>query len=74
MNRKERIEQIRSYIERLGKGEDLAAVQADFRKNFEHVSAQEIVMAEQELIAQGTPEHEIQRLCDVHSADRKSVV
>lgn len=68
MNRKERIEQIRSYIERLGKGEDLAAVQADFRKNFEHVSAQEIVMAEQELIAQGTPEHEIQRLCDVHSA------
>lgn len=63
-----RTELLKSYIERLNKGEDLETVQKDFTDNFADVDASEIVNAEQEMINQGTPVEEVQRLCDVHSA------
>lgn len=63
-----RTEQIKGYLRRLGEGEDLESVRADFAAEFAHVDASEIMNAEQELMAEGTPLEEVQRLCDVHSA------
>lgn len=59
---------LKEYLQRLGAGEDLDAVRADFVANFSDVEASEIMHAEQELLAEGTPLNEVQRLCDVHSA------
>ena len=64
----DRKEQLKSYLRRLGDGEDLEAVRADFAKNFATVEASEIMSAEQELLKEGTPLAEVQQLCDVHSA------
>lgn len=63
-----RIEKLKSYLKRLGAGEDLESVRVDFVKNFNGVEASEIMRAEQELIKEGTPITEIQKLCDIHSA------
>lgn len=61
-------EMLKSYLKRLGSGEDLEAVRADFVKNFSDVDAAEIMRAEQDLMKAGTPLEEVQKLCDVHSA------
>ena len=65
---KGRTEQIKTYLKRLGDGEDLESVRADFAKAFSDVEASEIMRAEQELMKEGTPLEEVQKLCDVHSA------
>ncbi len=62
------IEQLKSYLKRLGAGEDLESVRKDFVEKFSEVEASEIMQAEQELIKEGTPITEVQKLCDVHSA------
>lgn len=59
---------LRSYVERLTKGEDLESVRAEFVENFSEVDALEIANAEQHLIKSGVPFQEVQKLCDVHSA------
>ena len=59
---------IKSYIQRLSKGESLESVQKEFVENFKTVEASEIAIAEQELIKEGAPVDEVQRLCDFHSA------
>ncbi len=61
-------ELIKSYLKRLGDKEDLESVRADFVKNFTDVDSLEIMKAEQELMNEGTPIEEVQKLCDVHSA------
>ena len=61
-------ERIKEYLKRLGTDEELASVRADFVKEFEAVDAAEIMSAEQELLREGTPLSEVQRLCDVHAA------
>lgn len=66
--KEERIELLKSYLKRLGTGEDLEAVKADFVANFSDVDAAEIMKAEQAILAEGTPLSEVQKLCDVHSA------
>lgn len=63
-----RTEQIKSYLNRLGKGEALEDVRTDFVREFGEVEASEIMQAEQDLLKEGTPLSEVQRLCDVHSA------
>ena len=63
-----RTEQLKAYLRRLGDGEDLEAVRADFVREFGDVEASEIMQAEQELMKEGTPLTEVQRLCDIHSA------
>ena len=67
-NASEREVLLRSYIERLTKGEDLETVRAEFVENFKEVDALEIANAEQHLIKSGVPYQEVQKLCDVHSA------
>lgn len=64
----ERAELLKSYLRRLGAGEDLESVKTDFVKNFEEVDAAEIMRAEQEILKEGTPLEEVQKLCDLHSA------
>ena len=59
---------LKGYLKRLGAGEDLESVRADFVKSFSDVEASEIMEAEQELLKEGTPLAEVQKLCDVHSA------
>ncbi len=61
-------DQLKSYLKRLGEGEDLEQVRKDFVDKFSEVEASEIMKAEQELIKEGTPITEVQKLCDVHSA------
>lgn len=61
-------EQIKSYLKRLGAGESLKSVRADFVKEFREVDSSEIIKAEQELLKEGTPLTEVQKLCDVHAA------
>ena len=68
MNREEQKQTIKDYLKRLGAGEELESVRVDFVKKFQSVDAAEIMNAEQELIKEGTPISEVQRLCDVHSA------
>ena len=64
----ERREQLKAYLKRLGAGEALEDVRADFVRDFGEVEASEIMQAEQALLEEGTPLGEVQRLCDVHSA------
>ena len=64
----ERKEQLKAYIKRLSCGEMLEDVRADFVRDFGEVEASEIMQAEQELMKEGTPLSEVQRLCDIHSA------
>ena len=63
-----RTEQLKTYLKRLGEGEKLETVRADFVREFSDVEASEIMRAEQELMKEGTPLSEVQRLCDIHSA------
>ena len=68
VNSGERTEQLKSYLRRLGAGEDLESVRADFAQAFSDVEASEIMQAEQELMQEGAPLTEVQKLCDLHSA------
>lgn len=63
-----RTSKLKSYLKRLGEGEDLEVIREEFRRNFSDVEASEIMRAEQEMMQEGTPLEEVQRLCDVHSA------
>ena len=68
MEHNTRVEQIKTYLERLSAGEELEKVRADFVKEFEAVDPAEIMQAEQELLQGGTPLATVQKLCDVHAA------
>lgn len=63
-----RKEQLKSYLKRLGAGESLDNVRADFVREFGEVEASEIMEAEQDLLNEGAPLSEVQKLCDIHSA------
>ena len=64
----DRVTLLKSYLERLNHGENLENVRADFVQDFEGVDASEILQAEEEMILEGMPYQEVQKLCDVHSA------
>ena len=68
LNTEERTALLKSYLVRLGEGEELEKVKADFVREFGTVDATEIMAAEKELMLEGTPVTEVQKLCDLHSA------
>lgn len=68
VDKEARKEKLRGYIERLSQGEALESVREEFVREFASVSAMEIAEAEQQLIKEGMPLEEVQKLCDVHSA------
>ncbi len=67
-NQEDTITKLKGYLRRLGNGEDLESVRVDFAANFKEIDAAEIMKAEQELMKEGIPLAEVQKLCDVHSA------
>lgn len=63
-----RREKLKSLILSLHDGEDFEEIKKEFEKEFGTISAREISLLEQEIIAEGMPAKEVQRLCDVHAA------
>ena len=63
----ERIETLKGIIRDLHAGRDMAELKRRFSALTTGVSATEIAEMERQLIAEGMPEAEIKRLCDVHT-------
>ncbi|OQB47998.1 MAG: hypothetical protein BWY00_00936 [Firmicutes bacterium ADurb.Bin153] len=59
---------LRRLIKDLHQGRDPEDVKREFAALFASVSSEEIAAMEAELMAEGMPVEEIQRLCDVHAA------
>lgn len=64
----ERKAELGDLVRRLSDGESLESVRAQFVRDFEQVSADEIARAEQDLIDEGYALSDMRRLCDVHSS------
>lgn len=62
------VERLKGLLARLNAGEDFEVLKAEFERQFGSVSAGEIMQAEQEMMAEGTPREEVQKLCDLHGA------
>lgn len=67
-NREHRQKVLKELIMELHDGKSVEEVRGRFAKLIEGVSTQEITEMEQNLVAEGMPIKEIQRLCDVHAA------
>ncbi|MDD3840638.1 MAG: DUF438 domain-containing protein [Clostridia bacterium] len=67
-NREYRQKVLKELIMELHEGKSMEQVKARFEKLIEGVSAAEISEMEQNLIMEGMPVEEVQRLCDVHAA------
>ncbi|MCR4391355.1 MAG: DUF438 domain-containing protein [Candidatus Acetothermia bacterium] len=63
-----RKEALKAILRRLHAGESPDAVKAAFREAVGNVTPMEIAQLEEELVREGIPRAEIQRLCDVHLA------
>ena len=66
MSRQEKAEELRKLILALHAGEPFEQVKARFDEVIEGVSPEEIAAMEQQLIQEGMPVAEVQRLCDLH--------
>ena len=67
-NVSKRQEQLKTLIQRLHRGEDRAAVEAEFKRDFAYVTGAEIAQMEYNLVQDGVSVEEIQSLCDVHAS------
>jgi len=67
-NREYRQKVLKELIMELHNGKTVDEVKERFAKLIEGVSATEISMMENQLIKEGMPVEEVQRLCDVHAA------
>jgi uncharacterized protein len=65
-NQEARIEILKGIIKDLHAGRDQTALKARFRALIDGVDPREIAEMEQQLVAEGLPLAEIQKLCDVH--------
>lgn len=61
-----KMETLKGIIRDLHRGVDVGVLKARFRELVKDVSASEIAEMEQQLIAEGMPESEVKRLCEVH--------
>ena len=59
---------LREVIRRLHNGESVADLQNTFGEVISNATASEIAEAERDMIAEGVPVTDIQRLCDLHVA------
>lgn len=62
-----KIKELGSIIKKLHDGVDAELVKKEFQDKFESVTSAEIVEMEQELVKDGMPVEEIQKLCDIHA-------
>lgn len=67
-NREYRKKVLKELIMELHNGKKLDEVKPIFEKTFSGIAATEIAEIEQEIIAEGMPVEEVQRLCDVHAS------
>jgi len=67
-NQSQRQEKLKKLIQRLHAGEDRAAVEMEFRRDFSYVTGAEIAEMEYNLVQEGVSIEEIQSLCDVHAS------
>lgn len=67
-NRRHRLEALKQLIRELHDGVQPEALKGRFRAVLEHVGAGEISALESELMAEGLPQDEIKRMCDLHVA------
>ncbi|MBN1482815.1 DUF438 domain-containing protein [candidate division KSB1 bacterium] len=73
-NSEKRKELLKHMILQLHKGKSADAVRAQLLKMLGAIPYGEVVEVEQELIAEGLPQEEVIKLCDVHSEALKGVV
>ena len=66
-NREYRQKKLKEVIKELHEGKTVEEVKAKFAEVIDGVTAKEICMMEVELVKDGIPIEEIQRLCDVHA-------
>lgn len=64
--REERISALKDIVLRLHEGASIDEVRKDFHTLLHNVSPAEIGQMEQKLVAEGIPESEIKKLCDLH--------
>ncbi|MBK9290546.1 MAG: DUF438 domain-containing protein [Bacteroidetes bacterium] len=64
----ERKKRLKTLILKLHEGHDEAGVAAELKATLGSIPYGEVVEVEQELIAEGLPEEEVLRLCDMHAA------
>jgi len=64
--KKDRKEALKRIIRELHAGRSAEELQPEFMEKLGDVAASEIAAMEQELIAEGMPEEEIKKLCDLH--------
>lgn len=67
-NREYRKKALKEMITQLHNGKSLEEVKPEFEKLFGGIAAREISDIEQELIMEGMPVEEVQRLCNVHAS------
>ena len=67
-NRRHRVESLKTMIKELHAGADPASLKGRFRAVLDHAGAAEISAMESELMAEGMPEQEIRRMCELHVA------
>lgn len=63
----DRTRELGNIIKKLHEGVDKETVKKEFRDKFESVTSAEIVEMEQQLVKEGMPIEEIQKLCDIHA-------
>jgi len=68
IERTRRQETLKGLIQELHAGKSVAEVKGAFAELVRDIGAEEIAELEQNLIADGLPESEVKRLCDVHVA------
>jgi len=73
-NREKRREVLKGLIRQLHEGRTVEEVKEEFSRLLQEIGASELAEVEQALIAEGMPEHEIKRLCDVHVAVFREVL
>jgi DUF438 domain-containing protein len=67
-NSRTRIETLKNVIRRLHGGADPDELKGQFKELLDEVGPSEIAAMEHSLMADGMPQEEIQRMCDVHAA------
>ncbi len=67
-NSENRKKKLKGLILKLHEGTSQEDVKAELMESLKQIPYGEVIEVEQELISEGLPEHEILRLCDVHSA------
>ncbi|HHQ47335.1 MAG TPA: DUF438 domain-containing protein, partial [Acidobacteria bacterium] len=66
-NRRYRMEKLKEMILRLHEGADPETLKEEFREILDDVGTAELSAMETELMEEGLPQEEVQRMCDVHA-------